>query len=81
MKTKTDKETLSAVHDTDFVGFLQRINVFGDIVAGHCNCYFCQKQITVDNISNVFSEKGKAKFVCDELQCVVRLGQYMTRKK
>lgn len=81
MKTKTDKETLSAVHDNEFVNFLQRINVYDDVMAGKCRCYFCDSQINIESISNVLSEKGKVRLVCDDLQCVIRLGQYLTRKQ
>ena len=81
MKTKADKEILSVVHDRDFVDFLQRIHVYDDVMSGKCHCFFCNKQIDVDNISNVFSEKGNARFVCDDMQCIIRFGQYLTRKQ
>lgn len=80
MKTKGDKETLSVVHDDDFVGFLQRVGVYEDVVAGKYHCHFCEKEITIDNISNVFSENGHVRFVCDDLKCVIRLSQHITRK-
>ena len=75
-----DRETLKAVHEEKFETFLKNINVYDGILRGEYKCKFCGNVVNLDNVYTIFSEAGKVKFVCDTTNCVVNLGEYLSKK-
>ncbi len=77
IKEKRAKETVSAVHDDKFEGFLRRLGVYDDVMNGVKKCKFCGEAVKYDNISSLFAESGDIKFVCEKPECIAKFSEYL----
>lgn len=77
---KRAKETVNAVHDDKFEGFLRRLGVYGDVMNGGKKCKFCGEAVEYDHISSVFAESGDIKFVCEKPECIAKFSEYLADK-
>lgn len=80
MKEKRAKETVNAVHDDKFEGFLRKLGVYNDVINGGKKCKFCGEAVNYDHISTVFAESGDIKFVCEKPECVAKFSEYLADK-
>lgn len=77
---KRARETVSAVHDYKFEGFLKQLGVYEDVISGKCKCKFCLSPVSYDHIASVFAESGDIKFVCDKPECIAKFSEYLGEK-
>jgi len=80
MKEKRAKETVNAVHDDQFEGFLRKLGVYFDVVNGGKKCKFCGKIVSYYYISTVFAESDDIKFVCEKPECIAKFSEYLADK-
>jgi len=64
---------IKAVHDDDLFDLLTSLNILDDIREKRCFCYFCDKNISLDNLSSIFPVGGEIKFCCDDDDCVLEV--------
>lgn len=79
-KEKRAKETVNAVHDDKFEGFLRKLGVYDDVINGRKKCKFCGEAVNYDHISSVFAESGDIKFVCEKPGCIAKFSEYLANK-
>lgn len=79
LKNQNDRELIKAVHDDELVDFLKGINMYQSIQEGKCTCKYCAKVITIQNMTAVFPESGVIKFVCDDLQCIMKFRNHLQK--
>lgn len=72
-KWHMETSEIKAVLDSDFEKLLRRLNVYDDIVEGKATCAFCNKAVSLSNISMVFPNDGKVCFCCDQKECTDKL--------
>lgn len=80
MKERQARETVKAVHDDRFEGFLRRLGVYDDVINGWKKCKFCSEVVNYEDISSVFAESGDIKFVCGKPECIAKFSEYLTEK-
>lgn len=80
LKEKRAKESVSAVHDDMFEGFLRKLDVYDDVINGRKKCKFCGEVVDYDHISSVFAESGDIKFVCEKPECIAKFSEYLANK-
>jgi hypothetical protein len=80
MKEKRAKETVNAVHDDKFEGFLRKLGIYNDVINGGKKCKFCGEVVNYDHISTVFAESGDIKFVCEKPECIAKFSEYLADK-
>lgn len=64
-----DKGEIQAVHYDDMHEFLLSIGEFDKVVNGHAKCYFCGKQINIDDIQSIFPIDNEVKYCCNSENC------------
>lgn len=67
------KAKIKAVYESDLVGVLQSLGVFGQISNGTEKCASCGDTIDLENIEALFLNKGKIKFICSKNDCVSKI--------
>lgn len=77
---KRAKETVNAVHDDKFEGFLRKLGVYEDVMNGRKKCKFCGEAVEYERISSVFAESGDIKFVCEKPECIAKFSEYLADK-
>jgi hypothetical protein len=75
------KESVQAIGDDKFEGFLDSLGVLESIKSGNVKCKFCRDVVTVDSISYVLPDGGSIKFVCDKPECTSSLLEYINEGK
>ena len=68
-----DKETLTAVHDSDLEGLLQSLGVLAMVQSRGAKCKYCHDAVGLNNLAAIFPEGGEVKFVCAKPQCIADL--------
>jgi hypothetical protein len=61
---------LKGLFDKDITQFLKNISEYNDIITGRRKCKFCNKIITIENISCIFPESGSIKYICNNPDCM-----------
>lgn len=79
LRNQNDRESIKAVHDDELIDFLQGINMYQPIQEGKCKCKYCAKVITIQNVTAVFPESKVIKFICDDLQCVMKFRNHLQK--
>jgi len=67
------KVKIKAVHEEDFIELLTSLGVKEEILTGKHFCYFCKKQITLDNLQTIIKTNKGIKFICSEPECTNKL--------
>lgn len=80
LKEKRARETVNAVHEDQFEGFLRKLGVYDDVMNGTKKCIFCGSPASYDHIATVFAESGDIKLVCDKPECMAKLSEYLADK-
>ncbi len=80
LKEKRAKETVNAVHEDKFEGFLRKIGVYDEVMNGVKKCKFCGEAVKYEHISSVFAESGDIKFVCEKPECIAKFSEYLADK-
>jgi len=80
LKEKRAKETVNAVYEDKFEGFLRKIGVYEDVMKCVKKCKFCGETVKYEHISSVFAESGDIKFVCDKPECIAKFSEYLADK-
>lgn len=72
--------TLRAIHDTDLVKVLRKLNMYEDIVKGKYRCFVCGKEITLENLGGLFkSRDGKINLVCNDMKCLLTAAEISSK--
>ena len=67
MKTKVIE--IDAVHKQDLKILLEKLGQLTDIENGQLKCTFCDKTLSLDNITCIYPREGKIVFCCNDLDC------------
>lgn len=76
-KERRARETVNAVHEDQFEGFLKKLGVYDDVINGAKKCKFCGTSINYEHIATIFAESGDIKLVCDKPECMAKLSEYL----
>lgn len=79
-KEKRTRETVNAVHEDQFVGFLKTLGIYDDVMKRTKKCKFCGMPVNYDHIATVFAESGEIKLICDKPECMAKLSDYLADK-
>ncbi len=71
------KENVSAILDDELEKFLDTLGVLNRFRRGKLKCKFCSKQITFENLHSIFPESGDIKTICNQSQCVRKVGELL----
>ena len=80
MSEKRARETVNAIHDDKFEGFLRKLGVYEDVINGEKKCKFCGDAVGYEHISTLFAESGNIKFVCEKPECIAKFSEYLADK-
>jgi len=65
------KVTIKAVHDSDLLRILKKLDLYEDIAEGRFRCFVCGRQINLENLGGLFkSRDGEIHFVCNNARCL-----------
>lgn len=78
----TTKVTLTAVHDTDLLKVLKKLNIYDSIVRGELQCSICGKKIVLENLGGLYKGcDGSAKLVCNNIKCLYKAAEITSRSQ
>ena len=66
---------LQAVHDDDLIELLVSLEIYDKVVAGKCECLFCKKIISLDNLGAIMPHNGQIEISCSEPSCMFFLAK------
>lgn len=75
-----EKGELQAVHDDDLITLLNSLGEYNNVIEGKRKCFFCDKTITIENISSVFPFEKNIEFCCSDDECYKKLLNFDTTK-
>lgn len=75
------KKTLQLIHDDELQQLLVGLGLDEKIKNGKVKCKFCKSIITTDNIHSIFPEAGSVKVVCDSVNCIKLLTDFLNSGK
>jgi len=74
------KVTVKAIHESDLVRVLKRLNLYEGVVEGRYKCFACGKEITLESMGGLFKGKdGNINFVCDDVKCLVTAAEITSK--
>ena len=68
---KTNK--IQAIFESELKKVLLDLGLWENIVQGKINCYFCQNEITFDNLQYIIPRKNKIFISCNKPECVLKV--------
>jgi hypothetical protein len=63
------KKKIKAVHENEFLLFLDALDILNEIKEGIFYCSICASRITLDNINLIYPYNNEIKFICDRITC------------
>lgn len=71
---------IDAVHSQDLQRLFRQMGIADSFNKGELRCKFCHVQITEENIYSILPESGEFSLVCDKLECVIEMSEYLSEK-
>ena len=63
------KETINAIHEDDLKPILDKLGILEKISTHEAKCSICNKILTLDSISALYTINGEVKLVCEKNMC------------
>ena len=63
------KETINAIHEDDLRSILNKLGILEKISTHDAKCSICNKILTLDSISALYTIDGEPKLVCEKDAC------------
>lgn len=68
------KTDVSLVEDEDLMALLSEIGKLDDLREGRLKCTYCEKVLSLENLSGFFVHNGQYHFLCDDRSCITKAG-------
>ena len=75
------EEIIKFVHDDDLEKMLTNLGLMQQLEEGRIKCKFCKEFVVVDEIYALFPESGSIKLVCNKIDCIRNLNQFLNTHK
>lgn len=70
-----NKTEISAVHKTKLRGFLEKLELWGQLQNGEIRCAICEGVVSLENIGLIIPSGNEILVCCSKAECLFKAGK------